>query len=174
MVILCMSFSPCGEMTHLNFPVCLFPPETQAVLATFPPTLKWHKSAPLGPPQNFGTDATKEEEQIIPFGTAKLAKHKHHLPGRLWSYPSPQYEAVAGLTRIFVGGHPCSLSSIVARRRRLGLPAAERSLQNNNKNNDKNNNNDKNQQVESDKNEEVVQATGGRSWTTTRECNCWE
>ena len=49
---------------------------------------------------------------------------------------------------------------------------AERSLQNNNKNNDKNNNNDKNQQVESDKNEEVVQATGGRSWTTTRECNC--
>ena len=55
---------------------------------------------------------------------------------------------------------------------------AERSLQNNNKNNDKNNdknnNNDKDQQVENDKNEVVVQNAGGRSWTTTRECNCWE
>ena len=50
---------------------------------------------------------------------------------------------------------------------------AERSLQNNNKNNDKDNNN-KDQQVEVDKNEVVVQNTGGRSWTTTRECNCWE
>ena len=42
---------------------------------------------------------------------------------------------------------------------------AERSLQNNNKNNDKN--------VEDDKNEVVANA-GGKSWTTTRECNCWE
>ena len=47
---------------------------------------------------------------------------------------------------------------------------AERSLQNNNKNN----NNNKDQQVENDKNEVVVQNAGGRSWTTTRECNCWE
>ena len=44
---------------------------------------------------------------------------------------------------------------------------AERSLQNNN-----NKNNDKN--VEDDKNEEVVANAGGKSWTTTRECNCWE
>ena len=52
---------------------------------------------------------------------------------------------------------------------------AERSLQNNNKNNDKNNNNNKNQ-VDEDKNEQQVAAAnaGSKSWTTTKECNCWE
>ena len=57
---------------------------------------------------------------------------------------------------------------------------AERSLQNNKNDKnaveaDKQEDKDKNQQQ--DKNQQVAQVitnTGGKSWSTTKECNCWE